>query len=76
VLVIGLQEPVVLLVISAVLNGLTSFIYCALLIQLNRLMLPGYVKMGSVRVLIMCIAVVFYGFFFIVTVLSLLGVVA
>jgi hypothetical protein len=76
VLVIGLQEPVVLLVISAVLNGVTSFIYCALLIQLNRFMLPGSVKMGSVRVLIMCIAVVFYGFFFIVTVLSLLGVVA
>jgi hypothetical protein len=39
-------------------------------------MLPGSAKMGSVRVLIMCIAVVFYGFFFIVTVLSLLGVVA
>jgi Mn2+/Fe2+ NRAMP family transporter len=76
VLVIGLQEPVVLLVISAVLNGVTSFIYSALLIQLNRFMLPGSAKMGSVRVLIMCIAVVFYGFFFIVTVLSLLGVVA
>lgn len=75
VLLAGLQEPIVLLVISAVLSGLTSFVYCALLIQLNRFMLPAQIKMGNVRTAVMSLAVVFYGFFFIVTVLNLLGIV-
>lgn len=75
VLLSGLNEPVVLLVITAVLNGVTSFIYCALLIQLNRFMLPDRIKMGNARLAVMSFAVAFYGFFFIVTVLNLFGIV-
>jgi uncharacterized membrane protein len=75
VLLSGLQQPVVLIVISAVLNGATSFVYCALIIQLNRFTLPNSVRMSNTRLVIMSIAVLFYGFFFIVTVLNLLGVV-
>lgn len=74
VLLSGLQQPLVLLVITSVLSGITSFIYCALIVQLNRFALPESVKMGNGRFVVMSIAVVFYGFFFVVTVLDLLGV--
>jgi hypothetical protein len=74
VLVSGLQEPLVLLIIVSVLSGITSFIYCMLIIQLNWFSLPDTVKMGKVRLAIMTIAVLFYGFFFVITVLDLLGV--
>jgi len=74
VLVSGLTEPVVLLVIVSVLSGITSFIYCALIIQLNRFSLPNSIRMGGVRLAVMSLAVLFYGFFFVVTVLDLLGV--
>jgi hypothetical protein len=74
VLVSGLQEPLILLTIVSVLSGITSFIYCMLIIQLNRFSLPSFVKMGNVRLAIMSIAVLFYGFFFVITVLDLLGV--
>lgn len=73
ILLSGLQEPVVLLVITSVLNGVTSFIYCALIVQLNRFGLPRAIRMGNIRFVIMSFAVVFYGFFFIVTVVSLFG---
>jgi hypothetical protein len=74
VLVSGLDEPLVLLIIVSVLSGITSFIYCMLIIQLNRFSLPNSIKMGHVRLAIMSIAVLFYGFFFVITVLDLLGV--
>lgn len=75
VLASGLQQPLVLLVITSVLSGVTSFVYCALIVQLNRFALPRQVRMGSARFAVMSFAVVFYGFFFIITVLSLLGVI-
>lgn len=74
VLASGLQQPLVLLVITSVLSGITSFIYCMLLIQLNRFALPGGVRMGQARFVVMSVAVVFYGFFFVVVVLDLLGI--
>lgn len=76
VLASGLQQPLLLLWITAVLSGVTSFIYCALIVQLNRFMLPTSVRMSNARFGVMSFAVVFYGFFFIVTVLSLIGVVS
>jgi hypothetical protein len=74
VLLSGFDEPLVLLTIVSVLSGITSFIYCMLIIQLNWFSLPDTVKMGKVRLAIMSIAVLFYGFFFLITVLDLLGV--
>jgi hypothetical protein len=70
----GLDEPLVLLIIVSVLSGVTSFIYCMLIIQLNRFSLPNSIKMGNVRLAIMSIAVLFYGFFFAITVLDQFGV--
>jgi hypothetical protein len=74
VLVSGLQEPLVLLIIVSVLSGITSFIYCMLIIQLNRFSLPNSIRMGNVRLAIMGVAVLFYGFFFVITVLDQFGV--
>jgi hypothetical protein len=74
VLVSGLQQPLVLLIIVSVLSGITSFIYCMLIIQLNRFSLPDSIKMGNARLAVMSIAVLFYGFFFVIVVLDLLGV--
>lgn len=75
VLASGLQAPLVLLVITSVLSGATSFVYCILLVQLNRFNLPDSVKMSNGRFAVMSIAVVFYLFFFVVTILDLLGMV-
>lgn len=74
VLASGLRQPLVLLVITSVLSGVTSFIYSALIIQLNRFALPKPVRMGGGRFGVMSLAVVFYGFFFVVTVLGLVGI--
>lgn len=71
VLISGLQAPLVLLVIVSFLSGVTSFIYTGLIVQLNRRSLPKYVRMGAPRTVIMSLAVVFYGFFFIITVVDL-----
>lgn len=75
VLASGLQEPLVLLVIVSFLSGVTSFIYCVLIIQLNRFALPKPVKMSNGRFVAMSIAVAFYLFFFIITLLDLSGVI-
>ncbi len=67
VLLSGLQAPLVLLVIVSFLSGVTSFVYTILIVQLNRRSLPEYVRMGTARTVVMSLAVVFYGFFFIVS---------
>lgn len=72
VLASGLQAPLVLLVITSVLSGGTSFVYCILIIQLNRFALPRTVRMGNARFVVMSVAVVFYLFFFVFTVFDLL----
>ncbi len=50
VLLIGFDQPLVLLVISAVTGGLMMFIYSALLILLNRRVLPKPIQPGMGRV--------------------------
>jgi hypothetical protein len=71
VLFSGLQAPLLLLIIVSFLSGITSFVYTALIIQLNRRTLPAYVRMGRVRTAAMSLAVLFYGFFFVITLVNL-----
>lgn len=73
VLASGLQSPLVLLTIVSVLSGGTGVVYCILIIQLNRFTLPHSIKMGNGRFVVMSIAVVFYLFFFVVTIFDVLG---
>lgn len=73
VLASGLQAPLGLLVITSVLSGVTSFVYCMLIVQLNRFNLPAPVRMKNGRYATMCVAVLFYLFFFVVTLLDVFG---
>ncbi len=50
VLLAGFDQPLVLLVISAVTGGLMMFIYSALLLMLNRRVLPKQIQPGPGRV--------------------------
>lgn len=63
ILLAGLDAPLVLLLIAQSINGMIMFVYCALLIKLNRSVLPSPAKPGGVRTSIMVGAVLFYGFF-------------
>jgi hypothetical protein len=55
------------------LSGVTSFVYTILIVVLNRRNLPVHVRMGRVRAGVMIAAVVFYGFFFVVTIVDVIN---
>jgi hypothetical protein len=63
ILLSGFDQPLVLLVISACLNGIVMFIYSILLIRLNRKSLPQAIQVTGVRLGALFFAVAFYGFF-------------
>ena len=63
VLLSGFDQPLVLLVLSACLNGIVMFIYSILLISLNRKSLPAAIRVRGFRLGALCFAVLFYGFF-------------
>jgi hypothetical protein len=63
ILLSGFNQPLLLLVIAACLNGIVMFVYSILLIQLNRRALPPAIRIRGVRLAMMIFAVLFYGFF-------------
>jgi hypothetical protein len=63
ILLSGFDQPLVLLVLSACLNGIVMFIYSILLIKLNRGGLPPAIRVRGFRLAALCFAVLFYGFF-------------
>ena len=63
VLASGFDQPLVLLVLSACLNGIVMFIYSILLIKLNRGGLPPAIRVRGLRLGVLCFCVLFYGFF-------------
>jgi len=63
VLLSGFDQPLVLLVVSACLNGGVMVVYCALLINLNRRGLPAAIRLSGVRLGVMIFAFLFYGYF-------------
>jgi hypothetical protein len=63
VLLSGLEQPLVLLVISSSIAGVMMFIYSMLLIQLNRKALPEQIKIRGVRLAVMACSVLFFGVF-------------
>jgi multisubunit Na+/H+ antiporter MnhC subunit len=63
VLLSGFDQPLVLLVLSACLNGIVMFVYSILLILLNRGGLPPAIRVRGFRLGALCFAVLFYGFF-------------
>ena len=63
ILLVGVDQPLVLLVIASALNGVVMFIYSMLLIQLNRGVLPREIGLKGHRFAALIWAVAFYGFF-------------
>jgi hypothetical protein len=63
ILLSGVDQPLVLLVIAAALNGLVMFVYSILLLQLNRGVLPREIGLKGGRLVAIIWAVLFYGFF-------------
>jgi hypothetical protein len=63
ILLSGLNQPLLLLVIAACLNGMVMFVYSILLIQLNRRGLPPALRVRGLRLGMLLFATAFYGFF-------------
>ena len=63
ILLSGFNQPLLLLVTAACLNGMVMFVYSILLIQLNRRGLPPALRVRGLRLGMLLFATVFYGFF-------------
>lgn len=63
ILLVGVDQPLVLIVTSAALNGVVMFVYSVLLIMLNKGMLPATIGLKGFRLGVMFWAVLFYGGF-------------
>jgi hypothetical protein len=63
ILLIGVDQPLLLLVIASALNGLVMAVYSVLLLQLNRWTLPREIGLRGFRFVAIMWAVAFYGFF-------------
>lgn len=60
---LGFTAPLTLVVIGAVLNALTMFVYTGLILWLNRSSLSAQLRPGIIRQLFLLVAFVFYGTF-------------
>lgn len=61
ILLSGFYDALILLVIASSLNAVVMFVYSALLIKLNRNVLPEPARLGGPRLKVMMWAVLFYG---------------
>ena len=60
-LLIGFDQPIVLLVIAAVVGGFMMFIYSGLLILINRRTLPPPIRIRGVRLAMLIWAILLFG---------------
>lgn len=67
VLLIGLNQPLVLLIISAVVGSLQMCVYSGLLVHMNRKSLPAMIKIRGPRVYIMIFCCAVYGSLFVLS---------
>lgn len=63
ILLSGVQQPLILLMTAACLNGLVMVVYSALLVRLNRPGLPEPLRVRGSRLLMLVFATAFYGYF-------------
>ena len=73
ILLLGFEEPLALIVVSAALGGTVMFLYSGLLIWVNFRLLPGPIRMNRVRLVLLIGATGFYGYFCLRLLLSLPG---
>jgi hypothetical protein len=73
ILITGVDQPFVLLVISSSIAGVQMFIYSGLLIMLNRKALPKELQIGGIRLAVLAVSFLFFGFLSVLLVLDNLG---
>lgn len=73
ILLSGMQQPLALLIISSSLGGLVMFVYSVLLIVINRKFLSKSIRLTGFRLVAMCWAVLFYGYFSVLLLSDQLG---
>ncbi len=61
VLLAGFDQPIVLLVISAVTGGFMMFLYSGLLIRINRRILPAPIRVGGGRLIALIWSIALFG---------------
>jgi hypothetical protein len=69
-LLVGFDQPLTLLVLSAALSATVMFIYSGLLLRLNRRYLPGPIRMRGLRFAVIALAFAFFGVFSVITVID------
>jgi hypothetical protein len=74
ILLVGVNQPFVLVVIASSIAGVQMFIYSGLLIMLNRKALPKELRIGGVRLAVLAVSFLFFGFLSVLLVLDNLGV--
>jgi hypothetical protein len=73
ILLAGVTQPLVLLVIASSLNGIVMFVYSGLLLQLNRGVLPAPIQMKGLRLVMLGISTLFFGYFSVQVVIDQFG---
>jgi hypothetical protein len=73
ILVAGVDQPFVLVVIASSIAGVQMFIYSGLLMMLNRRALPKELRLGGVRLAVLAVSFLFFGFLSVLLVLDELG---
>jgi hypothetical protein len=73
VLLVGFDQPLTLLVLSAALNGLVMFLYSGLLLWLNVRSFGGALRPHPVRIAALFASLLFFGYFSVLTLLDRLG---
>ncbi|MCI2422612.1 Nramp family divalent metal transporter [Saccharopolyspora sp. K220] len=73
ILIVGVDQPFVLVVISSSIAGVQMFIYSGLLMMLNRKALPKELKIGWTRLAVLAVSFLFFGFLSVLLVMDELG---
>jgi hypothetical protein len=73
VLLAGFDQPIVLLIISAVVGGFMMFIYSGLLILINRKILPKPIRIRGVRLAALIWSVLLFGILSVLTIQDRIG---
>jgi hypothetical protein len=73
ILLVGVDQPFLLVVIASSIAGVQMFIYSGLLIMLNRRALPKELRIGGVRLAVLGVSFLFFGFLSVLLVLDELG---
>ncbi len=69
----GLTEPLTLLILEAVINAVAMFVHIGAVTLLNITSLEKVIRPSWIRITVMCIAFLFFGFFTLKTLLQYIG---